>query len=187
MNKIKLNETPVRTSRNFKINNIKLENIEFPERIEDFKNVQIMREDSKIKIDDQCSYIKLNYGLSDFLTNQVRENANQKICVKIDGKTEKDVRLYFDFDEDNLVLVEDIEILAGENARGTVIIKYECDEDLACFHNGILRVNAKKGARVNVVFMNFINLKSNHFMAIENTLEENAKVNCCVIDLGRKK
>ena len=29
MNKIKLNETPVRTSRNFNINNIKLENCKF--------------------------------------------------------------------------------------------------------------------------------------------------------------
>ena len=28
---IKLNETPVRTARNFNINNIKLENIEIPE------------------------------------------------------------------------------------------------------------------------------------------------------------
>ena len=30
---MKLNETPVRTSRNFNINNIKLENIEIPENI----------------------------------------------------------------------------------------------------------------------------------------------------------
>ena len=38
MEKLKLNETPVRTSRNFNINNIKLENIEIPEIIHEFKN-----------------------------------------------------------------------------------------------------------------------------------------------------
>ena len=37
---IKLNETPVRTSRNFNINNIKIENISIPTNIESFKNVE---------------------------------------------------------------------------------------------------------------------------------------------------
>lgn len=186
MNKVTLNETPVRTSRNFNINNIKLENIEIPEKFGNFKNVQITGENSKIKIDNKCSDIKLNYGLSDFFTNQVKENANQKICLNIDSKTEKEVRIYFDFDENNLTLIEDIEIVAGEDAKATVVVKYQSDHDLACFHNGILRVNARKGAKVNVVFVNLMNIVSNHFMAIENTLAENAKVNYCMIDFGGK-
>ena len=36
---IKVNETPIRTSRNFRINNIKIDDIEIPENIEKFKNV----------------------------------------------------------------------------------------------------------------------------------------------------
>ena len=44
---IKLNETPIRTSRNFNINNIKLENIEVPENIPDFENVTIIDNTSK--------------------------------------------------------------------------------------------------------------------------------------------
>ena len=35
MEKLKLNETPVRTSRNFLINNIKLENVVIPEKLRD--------------------------------------------------------------------------------------------------------------------------------------------------------
>ena len=183
---VTLNETPVRTSRNFNINNIKLENIDVPEKIEDFENVQITGENSKIKIDEKCSEIKLNYGLNDFFTKQIKKNANQKICLNIDSKTEKEVRIYFDFDENNLTLIEDIEVVANEDAKATVIVKYQSDHDLACFHNGILRVNAKKGAKVNLIFVNLMNIKSNHFMAIENTLAENAKVNYCMIDFGGK-
>lgn len=183
---MKLNQTPIRTSRNFNINNIKLENINIPEKIQDFKNVQITGQNSKIKIDDKCSKINLNYGLSEGFTNQVIEKSNQKIRLTIDSKTEQEVRMYFDFDENNLTLIEDIEIIANENAKATVIVKYQADSDLACFHNGILRVNAKKGAKVNIIFINLMNLKSNHFMAIENTVEENAKVNDCIIDLGGK-
>ncbi len=33
---MKVNETPVRTSRNFRINNIKFDNLEIPENIDKF-------------------------------------------------------------------------------------------------------------------------------------------------------
>ena len=45
MEKLRINETPVRTSRNFLINNIEVE-LEMPEKIAEFKNVQIIREKS---------------------------------------------------------------------------------------------------------------------------------------------
>lgn len=183
---IKLNETPVRTSRNFNINNITLENVEIPEEVGDFKRVQIIGENSKIKMDEECSEISLNYGLSDFFTNQVKQKANQKIRCNVESKTEKELRIYFDFDEENLQLVDDIEIIANEETKATIMIKYEADEKLACFHNGILRVVAKKGAKVNVIFMNLLNTNSNHFMAIENEIEEKAKVNYCIVDFGGK-
>lgn len=183
---IKLNETPVRTSRNFNINNITLENVEIPEEVGDFKRVQIIGENSKIKMDEECSEISLNYGLSDFFTNQVKQKANQKIRCNVESKTEKELRIYFDFDEENLQLVDDIEIIANEDTKATIMIKYEADEKLACFHNGILRVVAKKGAKVNVIFMNLLNTNSNHFMAIENEIEERAKVNYCIVDFGGK-
>ena len=50
MENLKLNETPVRTARNFRINNMKLENIEVPEVITSFENVTIIGDTSKINI-----------------------------------------------------------------------------------------------------------------------------------------
>ena len=41
MEEIKLNETPVRTSRNFNINNIKLDKSIIPQHIGKFENVKI--------------------------------------------------------------------------------------------------------------------------------------------------
>lgn len=183
---IKLNETPVRTSRNFNINNIKLENICVPESISSFKNVTIMSDDSKIKIDENVSNLALKYGLSDFLTNQVLENANQKIRLEFDSKTEKEAQIYFDFDENNLQLIDHIEIMANENAKASVVLKYESSNNLNCFHNGILRVNAKKNANVKVVLVNFLNAHSQHFMSIQNNLAEGAKVEYVIIDFGGK-
>ena len=40
--KMELNQTPVRTSKNFNINNIKLENVKIPKKIEELNNVEII-------------------------------------------------------------------------------------------------------------------------------------------------
>ena len=53
LQELKINETPVRTSRNLNINNIKIQNIEIPETIGKFENVNIIgqvTEDVKVAI-----------------------------------------------------------------------------------------------------------------------------------------
>ena len=41
MEKLRVNDTPVRTARNFLINNIEIE-LEMPEKIAEFKNIEII-------------------------------------------------------------------------------------------------------------------------------------------------
>lgn len=77
MDNFKLNETPVRTAKNFRINNIKLENIEVPEVIPSFENVTIIGDTSRIDIEQNADIAdntdtNLVYGLSEELTNQVK-------------------------------------------------------------------------------------------------------------------
>lgn len=81
MENLRLNETPVRTARNFRINNIKLENIEVPEVIPSFENVTIIGDTSKINIDSNTD-TNLVYGLSEELTNQVKTRSKSKNKIK---------------------------------------------------------------------------------------------------------
>ena len=186
MEKIKLNETPVRTARNFKINNIQLEDVQIPENIGNFVNVKKTGQSEQIQMDENCSKIHLQYGLHERLTNQVLQKANQKLHVNITGEQEKEVKIDFCFDENNLNLVDHLEIVADEKAQATIFLTYQTANDFACFHNGILRIHAKKNANINVILLNLMNLNSNHFLAIESTLEENAKLQFCMIDFGGK-
>lgn len=78
---LKVNETPVRTAKNFRINNIKLENIEVPEVIPTFENVTIIGDTSKINIDSNTD-TNLVYGLSEELTNQVKTRSKSKNKIK---------------------------------------------------------------------------------------------------------
>ena len=196
MENLKLNETPVRTARNFRINNIKLENIEVPEVITSFENVTIIGDTSKINIEQNADNTNtdLVYGLSEELTNQAKHGANQKIKLTINSnqnekskaeeKTEAEID--FKFDDENAALIDNIEITANENTKSTIIIKYTSNQENGNYHNGIIKAQAEKNAELNIVLVNLMNIKSNNFLAIENEFEENAKINYTIVDFGGK-
>lgn len=186
MELLKLNETPVRTSRNFNINNIKLENISIPQEINNFNNMQVYGDESKVIIDNQNTKLNLTYGLGEFLTNQVSDNANKKIKIVIDKKVNKEIEIDFKFDKENNDLIDNIEIVAEEQAKGTVILKYVTDKNIQAFHNGIIRLLAKKNSKVNIIVVNLMNELSNNFMSIENKFEDESKVNYTIVDFGGK-
>jgi len=186
MEKLKLNETPVRTSKNFNINNIKLENIEVPEIVHEFNNVQIINNSSNLNINENVSDFNIAYGLHDNLTNLVKNKANKKIKLQVNENEDKEVQIEFKFDKNNTELVENIQIEAERNSKMTIIIKYDSEEDIKAFHNGIINVVAKENATVNIVIVNLMNKVSNNFMSIQNDFEENAKVNYTIVDFGGK-
>ena len=208
MENLKLNETPVRTAKNFRINNIKLENIEVPEVIPSFENVTIIGDTSKMDIEQNAdnadnTNIDLVYGLSEELTNQVKHGANQKVKLNINSNQNEEVmpklcecsdikeekieaEIDFNFDNENDVLIDNIEIIANENTKSTIIIKYTSNQENESYHNGIIKAKAEKNAELNIVLVNLMNTKSNNFLAIENDFGENAKINYTIVDFGGK-
>ena len=187
MESIKLNETPVRTSRNFNMNNIKLEDIEIPDNIGSFDSVYINCETSKIQVEKTSNNkYSLAYGLGDTFTNQVKNNSNQSLKVQVDSKINKELQIDFKFDDNNSNLVDNIVIEASENSKGTIIIKYSSDENNKYYHNGIIKLFAKENSNINVIVVNLLNSNSNNFIAIDNELCENANVNYTIIDFGGK-
>ena len=189
---MRFNETPIRTAKNFNINNIKLENIEIPEAITTFENITIIGDTSKINIEQNADNTNtdLVYGLSNELTNQVKHGANQKIKLNINNtqnkKEKTEAEIDFKFDYENAALIDNIEITANENTKSTVIIKYTSNQENESYHNGIIKAKAEKNSELNIVVVNLMNTKSNNFLAIENNFEENAKINYTIVDFGGK-
>ena len=189
---MRFNETPIRTAKNFNINNIKLENIEIPEAITTFENITIIGDTSKINIEQNADNTNtdLVYGLSNELTNQVKHGANQKIKLNINNtqnkKEKTEAEIDFKFDDENAALIYNIEITANENTKSTVIIKYTSNQENESYHNGIIKAKAEKNSELNIVVVNLMNTKSTNFLAIENDFEENAKINYTIVDFGGK-
>ncbi len=183
---IKLNETPVRTSRNFNINNIKLENVDIPDKVQDFDNLEILGKNSKLTIQENVSDFDLEYGLGDILTNHVKEKSNKKIRLIIDNKNNEELYLNFKFDNNNLQLIDNIEIIANEDTKSTIIIKYESDKQINAFHNGIINLIAKSNSQIDIILVNLLNNTSNNFISIQNKLDNNSKVRYTLVDFGGK-
>ena len=140
-----LNETPIRTCRNFNINNIKLEDIKFPEVINKFNNIEITGDTSLIS--NNTSDINLTYGVGELLINEIKEHQNANMIVQCMGLSRtsaiEEIEVNFNFDEDNPTLIENLEIIANENSKSTIILKYQSQKDIQFFHNGLIKVNAK--------------------------------------------
>ena len=175
---LKLNETPVRTSKNFNINNIEIEDTNINGNIGIFDNVQIKGETSNITTD-----IKLSYGINSILEEQVKKNANQKITFEIEKENNE---VSFKFNKDNLNLVENIQIIAKENSKGQVIIKYESEDKIEAYHNGIIYVDAYENAKLDIIIINMTSYSSQNFLSIQNQIKDNAKVNYTIVDFGGK-
>lgn len=183
---MKLNETPVRTSRNFRINNVKIDDFDVSDVPNNFCSVELLKDSSKVEITEDSSTANLTFGLNKELESQVNEKANKNIKICINSKSDNTTKVVFKFDKTNMGLVENIEIIAEENTRATVVLKYESDDNKQYFHNGIIRLNAKDGSQINMIVVNLLNTKSNNFLAIENVLDENATVKYTLIDFGGK-
>ena len=176
-----VNETPIRTSRNYEINNINLKEFDLPNNIGKFDELHILK--GKIS-EEKVNLKKLKYGLSKKIYKQIQENSNKNIKIEI--KKEEMVEVNFDFNKENSSLVCNIEIEAFEGSNGVVILKYESKDDDTHFNNSQINIRCENSANLRIVFVNLLNTNSNNFVAIENVLEDEANLDFTIIDFGGK-
>ena len=187
MEKYVLNETPLRTSNNFGINNIEIV-LDIPSK-KTFNGFNVITEDiSKIKLNvkeeilnKKGTFLKSSIGLN--------RNVNYIVKVNIPENTiiNENIKLEFNIDEDNDYLVEDIEIVIGKNSSANFEILYNMQEkDIKAFHNGLLDVKLKEGAKSKIIISNMLNHLSDNIYEIQNELSENANLEYILIDFGGK-
>lgn len=181
MENLIVNDTPVRTSRNFLINNIKLENIDIPTNLRNFDSVEIFSNFTKpSNVRDNLFF---TYGMGKILEDNINKDFNNS--VHLDINTQDSIRINYNFDDNNLKLVNKLEINAKADA--SVIIVYKSDTFNSCFHNGIVKVNVLPGVKLKIAVVNLLNSLSINFDSFENKLSENASLEYTIIDIGAEK
>lgn len=182
---MKLNETPVRTCRNYNINNIEFDE-KILDKVSNFNNLKITKETEKDEVVTNfgdCNFdVKYGTGLID----QIKENSNQNIRVNINSKTDKEIKLEFDFDDENLNLVENIEIVAKENTNSNIYILYRQKSTKKAFHNGLIRVLLNKNSKSTITIVNLLNNDSSNILSVDGKLDEGSKLKYNIVDFGGK-
>lgn len=183
---MELNNTPVRTAKNFGINNIIIEEDTISKKFQEFDNVYTVLPEG-VKVEEVTSNFTLEYGIASEKLEEVKQNANNRTKLIIEKKITEPIELNAEFDEDNLSLIENIEIVAEENTKANLLLKYTSqDEETVGYHNAVIRVKAKKDSNININFVNLLNTKSTNLVSFELEIEENANVKFVVVDFGGK-
>ncbi len=175
-----LNQTPVRTAKNFGINDISL-NLEIPE-IRSFENTMIITSEmDKLEvIEEKQKNVNSKIGL------ELKQNYSITFKVPENVTIKEPVIINFDFDDENKALVDNIKIIMEKNSKAEFIIKYDGDINEKYFHHLKQETMAKENSNLKVVISNQISKSSDSFIAIENEEKENAKVDYILIEFGGK-
>ena len=177
-----LNETTLRTSNNFDINDLNIK-LDIPEKPE-FENLDIFSEDIdklEIKVDNKSiEEFKSKIGLS--FNNKYKVS----IQVKENVVVEKPVYISYKFNNDH-IFVNEIEINCKKNSSCNFIIKYSSNDNLVVGSNYLKQITkVNENANIKISILNLINEKSNSLIAVENSIEDNANLDYNFIDLGGK-
>lgn len=178
---IKINETPVRTSRNFRVNNITINNIDIPNKLDEFKNIEIIAQN--ITTDCNKENINLVYGNGDVLLSNINKEKNSSLKITTTGNN-KQIKLVYSFDDKNLNLVNDVFLDIKHDSN--IVIQYCSNTKKECFHNGIVKLIVRENVKVNISIVNMLNNNSYNFDSIENDLEKNSNLKYTIVDFGGK-
>ncbi len=168
---IEINETPLRTSRNYGINNFLIDENIVSQKIGEFKNFKTSDDGlvfggiEKIKVDDQLSPV-----LADQLKNS--SNINKKIEIL---KSKKEPFIFkFDFDKLNPALVENLSVEIKDKISTNIIFKFS--SNVKAYHNGNISIKISEGAVANIVLFSDLGNESDCFLNVNCNLEKNAKL-----------
>ncbi len=176
---IKANPTPLRTSKNFGINNIK---VELPDNINEsieFDGTHIYCGPKSFSYPDSVSVPTLKYGQGEELYQNIRECCNSRHQLTLSGDGS---RVEYTMGRVSPRLINLLDINVKSDASLSII--YKCSDDTECFHNGVIRVNVQKGCKLKLNIINLTNSASFNFDTLEATLGDDALLDFTAVDFG---
>lgn len=153
--------------------------------IEEYKGLRLERENMAGSSAGDFRTSGGTEGIREFVKKH--KNGNYYISIEKDQVIEKPVVLDFVLDKENALLVEEVLIEAGEGSKAAIILKYSSAGDEECIHCGYTRLNIKKGAEISLTKVQAISENHIHVDATEVNVEEAAKGNVILAELGAKE
>ena len=167
-----LNESPVKTTNGFRINNTKVD-LDLPK--------EYNSHDYEIENIDVISKIKNNFKSAIGLEHETYKN----IELDITDSDDKLIKIRYNFNgNDNLV--DNIDINVRKNISSSILVIYKTQDLLNHFHNGNINISAESGSSLNVTILCEFNEESINFLSGNIKCHESSSVTINLIDLSGK-
>lgn len=168
--KYKLNELPIKTTNNFKINDVEVE-LDLNElNTNKFYDIKGIKVEQKI--------IKSN------ITSKIGLEFKKYLEVKINISKVYNEPIYITYNfSNNDTLISNLIINYEENSKADIIIKYISDDNNKHFNYLKEEVIAKENSKGIVTYLNNLNSKSTNMIAFLDQVDDNASITHNLIDL----
>lgn len=172
---MKINETFVRTSKNYGLNNLEIEENVFNNKIKNFPGFTTNFE-GKIKENKILPISPISEE-----TKTELEKANISLEFDVEKSYPNPIILDFDFGT-NECLVDKIKINIKENICAKILMNYQSFKK--CHHNGFISISCEKNSNTSCVLISDLSKQSDNFLNYENNVEENANLDFTIIDFS---
>ena len=179
MEKYILNETPVRTTEGFKINNINIE-LDIPE-LEDFDDYII--ENSK---NIEITYKKVNKPIETKIGITYKKYYEVNIRILENSINNELIVLTNNF-ENNSSLIDNINITFSKGSKANLLINYNSVISKYTYHHLIQKVTMEENSNGTISIINNLNKESVNMLEIETNIENSATLKTNIFDLGASK
>lgn len=173
---------------------IRLKNFSIPD-FKDYNNLKIHKpENTKIldilstteDINEYNKYIDIDneFGVDEKFVSLTEAFYNSGVIIKANKKEKikEAIKLDYEMDKTNPILLDQNLIIAEKDSEVTVVIDYNSKSK--SFHSGVTKVYAKEGALVNVIKVQRMDEDSNNFDSNIAFVEGYGKVNWISVELG---
>ena len=171
-----LNESPIKTTNGFNVNNVKVD-LDIP-RYNIYHDYEIENINSK----------NIRYELKDNFTSNIglEHEKYKNVTLDINESNNKLLKLIYCFnDQDSLV--DNIDINVSKNINVNLFICYKSLNDNTHFHNGNVNVNILENSSLNITILNLLNKQSVNVESGVINCNNNSTVKLNLIDISGKK
>ncbi|MGO1369983.1 MAG: Fe-S cluster assembly protein SufD [Senegalia sp. (in: firmicutes)] len=149
-------------------------------------NIKNMSENEDLN--KYTKYLKVDeeFGVDKNLVKLTEKYSNSGVIIDLerDQKINEPIRLDFNMDSENSLVLDHNLIIANENSKATVVMNYTSNEE--SFHNGLTKVYAKENSHITIIKVQMMDSTSNNFDSNIAFVGRDAKVNFISVELGSK-
>ena len=172
-NELILNATPLRTSENYQINDLKI-TLDIP-TAKEFNNIELKNTDKIVLKNIENTLLSNKIGL------ELQTNYALNIIIPKNTKIDNNIELNFKLSQETLI--SKINLQYEQNSEANIIIKFEGKG----FNYSDIELTAEEYVKGKIIVANLLDNQDNtNILAISNNIADNAEITYIIVDFGAK-